>query len=259
MSLSEARTLRNSTPSTIPELAILIKNISMEQNKKFDDLNKQLDSKINKLQVNFNNQIAELTSTFNAKLEGLMADVDSKLSSNIKEIESRILAMETQQISCNNDIERRATLCDLIVNGIPFIHGENITNIVEKILTKCGISNSQIVATSFRIPPKSSSSILTRTPIVIRCFSPAAKQLFLSKYFMLKKLFLSDIGFDSGIERIFINESLTKLDTLVMKQALALKKMGKILNVGSKNGQVIIKVAANDKYISVNLNDLHAL
>lgn len=252
------RNLRSSSNSDTPvitnisELATYMKKLNSIQNKKIDEISSKIDDNTSQL----NNKIDALCNEMNGKINTLSAEVNSSLNEIRKDVDKKIFQSESLAMSRLNDLERRACSCDLLVHGIPFLANENPTDIIKQVCLKIGLNENTGILSVFRIKPSITSSKIS--PIIVKCISIESKQRIFMKYITYKNLCLKDIGIDLN-NRIFINDCLTKLDNIVMRNALELKKMGKIEKVGVRNGHVVVKVTAGSSFKKINAVDLEKL
>lgn len=88
-------------------------------------------------------------------------------------------------------------------------------------------------------------------PIVLKLGSDWAKQDLLSKYFKLKNLNTSDLGYQSKA-RIYINESLTTHNRAIFKAASEAKKAKLITKCYTRNGIVHIQITNEGKTFRIH-------
>lgn len=202
-----------------------------------------------------NDDLAKLIHELSAKMESSSSEINSKidlindkLSKDMMKVKNAINIHEAKI----NDIERKLLENDIIITGIPFVQNENVVNIFEALSKSIGFMNAtSCLNTIFRLPGER----LTR-PIVAKFSSGLFKHEFFNLYIKYQQLSLMNIGLKSN-DRIYINDSLTKKNSAIKKQALILLKNKVIHKVGVKFGLVYIKTKPTAAYMKIyNLDDL---
>lgn len=245
--MSTDRILRNSTSDiqiptnmTLDGLASLIKQLHYDQDKKITSLNKVFEQKFDKFMDSINKKHAILSKEMTSKI----SDVENKVETKIQQIK---LEYDAKIKELQNESERQNIKCDIVIHGVPVINNENIMNVIHSLLDKLEISHSA-VSLAFRL------KVLHKgrhpQPILLKCSSVSSKSSIISKYFAYKTLNLSCIGFESTA-RIYINECLTKSDRIIKEKLLKLQKEGKIYKVSIRNGQVMVKLTAEDSSFKI--------
>lgn len=164
-----------------------------------------------------------------------------------------------------NKLERELLRNELIVTGVPAVHGESMFDIIGDIVNalQSNISSSDVVA-SYRLPLRKNTSGKLHNdrlsaPIVLKLGSDGAKQELLSRYFKMKNLNTGDIGYQSKA-RIYINESLTIHNRAIFKAASQAKKSKLISKCYTRNGIVHIQACEEGKIFRINdLDYLNAI
>lgn len=112
----------------------------------------------------------------------------------------------------------------------------------------------------YRVPPnrnqhKYSSGNVTTSPIIIRFYFEDAKQHFMYSYFKKKGLNLADIGFKTS-SRIYINESLTKLNREIFNSAAQAKRLHKLHKYFTRRG--LVQMASDSNTVCIeSVGNLH--
>lgn len=149
-----------------------------------------------------------------------------------------------------NRISRRN---EFVVDGIPIKAGENLANYFSSMCLSLGYTDKHLpIADLYRTR---SSSVGTRTPIVIEFALCNQRDAFFRRYLHTRKLSLLQLGFDTDT-RIYINESLTPSARRMLSDALAMKRNGKLRSAYTRSG--VIYVESNDgRFVINNYNDLY--
>lgn len=176
----------------------------------------------------------QLRNQFAQKLTTLSNDVDLRTtaaltsSSNAtaethQELSTTVNALALVTVVRIEALERNHFLRDVVINGIPFIEGEDVYAYFSKICETIAFSPN--LHSILRLPRKdstirsplvtgstafaSSSSSKNNPPIIIKFINSDFSRNFIGYYLKFKTLNLTSIGFSSP-SRIFVNENLTK-------------------------------------------------
>lgn len=160
-------------------------------------------------------------------------------------------------------IHREQIAADTLLYGVPQIDGENLANIFNTLCTSVNCPDITTPKQIFRMRPKNNSR---DTAILIKFKSIDDKiTLLKSINSMYKKskqsIFLRHLGMDSD-SRIYLNESLTSCNRLILRKAFQLKRQNqnKLSSVFTRNGCVYVRLLANDKASRIDrLTDLDQL
>lgn len=211
--------MSSTTVNTIPELAALILDVKSE------------------LIGTMNNMCSELESKFFGQI--------SRIEDSVKTIESRQDLLDDKL----EEIERRTHLTDLLLDGIPWVQGEDLTNIYGAICNKIGfLTKEHTLSSIFRIRNNKQSS--HQPTIVLKFISTTARNEFFRSYMKCLDLNLKDIGFDTGL-RIYIKESLTKRNADIFRKAVTAKKDQQLFGVHTYNGHVYVRINKEDQPIRI--------
>lgn len=231
-------------PSSISDLAQLISKSNSEikssinqLNSKLTQSNANLSEQINNIRVNISNDISKLAGRLDAKIDGCIDECRRGLSANGTEInkqaenigvlDNRIVALEYQSVQC-----------DIILNGIPFVQNEILSELFAKLCDVINYNHSvQAVAAIFRVNKKPNSSAVST--IIVKFTTLFLKKEFLRQFYSRKELKLSLIGFDSEL-RIFANESLTKNSLTIHQYAKNQLKRRLLAKVFTRGGRIFI-------------------
>jgi hypothetical protein len=152
----------------------------------------------------------------------------------------------------NNTIEANSKASVLVVKGIPMLSKENTVLIYKKIATAIGYSDERTPSVeAFRLGRKRPESKYD-PPILLRFTYTIDKNAFHIKYFVHKKLNLSDVGFQSN-ERIYINENLIKDYQPIYQAAMKLRFEKKLHTVTTSHGIVHVKQTSTDRSIPIKM------
>lgn len=273
------RSRSNSGSRSVISLEAVLKAVQDSEKRlliEIKDMRSQLDSTVAELRREFDNKLNTLSSEVDKKIETALASADTLKCVELVNTVDALSLVTDLRIEA---LERNHVLRDVVITGIPFCDGENVTTYFSKICETISFAaNINTVSTIFRLSPKSaaskptssqhaamaaistSSSADTATstsspansispPIIVKFINSDFSRLFMSCYLKYKTLNLADIGFSSA-SRIYVNENLTKPNRELFRHCLNTKKtLKEILNVFTKNGLVYIKFAGLDKPI----------
>lgn len=183
------------------------------------------------------------------KIENLHHLVDVKFSTSFNEVKQDIAAITQRQDILENKFERyerQLHLNDLLLNGIPKVQDEDLEQIFNTICTKVKYTARQdlTVPQIFRCKNRSD-----KPTIILKFISPTARNKFYKLFVEAAKkqpIVLADIGLGSN-ERIFLQESLSHLNSTIFRKAMEIKKEQRIYSVFTQNGLVRIKCSADAK------------
>lgn len=249
--------MRSGSKSTLPDRATRSSSeVDMSAITNIADLaayikksNDKITSSFDKLSTSLNNKMDLLCKDMNTKITTLRSEINSRMDSIHSDLENKLLKIETEMSQRINYLERQSCSCDIIVAGIPYLSNENVSELIRKICSKIGIENPGI-SSVFRI--KSSKQV---SPIVIKFNNFESKKKVFKNYLNYNKLCLNDVDLNSE-NRIYMNDSLTKLDSIIMKRAAELRKLGLIHKVGVRNGYVVVKWTTESSFTKVSILEL---
>lgn len=197
--------------------------------------------------------IAALFSDNNKKIESMLA-VQFQIWSD--QFNQRIVTLENNVKSLTNannetvarldEIDRKSQLSDLLVYGVPVVEKENLHTIFQKI---CAAIEFNFVEGHllkvFRLP-----NYKNEGPIVLKFVSSTISNELFIKYLNKKNLNLTHLNFDID-RRVFIREGLTKTNAFIFSEALKLRRNGILASTYTRKGQILIRIAQEDKPILV--------
>lgn len=247
--------------STVSDNSMAINNIDAKLTAKIDKLEMSVADSINKVKVEVDAQIADLATNINDRFNYLSASTQKSCEENAKISHDMQFVNESRF----NKLERELLRNELIVNGVPVVHGESLFNIIGEIVNalQSNVNSTDIVA-SYRLPVRKVSAGRLHnerlsSPIVLKLGSDWAKQDIFSNYFKMKNLNTGDIGYQSK-SRIYINESLTSLNRAIFKAATDAKKSKLITKCYTRNGIVLIQMSNEGKIFRVyDVDQLNAI
>lgn len=230
------------TPSTGDPDAIsaMFEKLRAALSKKIDDANLKTSGLINGLQQKMEQSYLALTNSIDDKIKSmedkinLVADDFTNLSTVVT---SKMTSLE-KDISVKLDqLERREKLLDVIVKNIPKVDSENTSVIFDNICRAIGMQETPPVLSVYRMRITNRDS----PPIVIKFLDMNHKSGFLRAYMQNQSLSTEHIGFRTNT-RVYVNESLSRKNSLIFTKALNLKKRGLILSVASRSGLVFVRL-----------------
>lgn len=132
---------------------------------------------------------------------------------------------------------------NLIINGVPKQENENIEMIVENIAQLISYKQKFWLDNCFRISKKSATANQGPENILVKFTTELNRDNFMQLYMHYIKrnnLTPSKIGLP-GDRRVFVNEHLSEELHGIMKEALLMKKNGKLLKVHAHSSHVMVK------------------
>ena len=205
-----------------------IKEAIVQINSKIDELN----SKIMAIELRLNERISTEVAQINANFKSNL-DTHNK---RINNLETAIKSTQNNEVELRlSELERLSKGNDLIINGFP----KNVLNLKTAFQNIC-----DTISFDYTLSGNDSIFRLQSGVIIIKFHNFNLKDSFFNKYLKFKNLNLSHIGCGSN-KRIYINESLSKHATDLLKTANRMRKDGWISNTFTKNGFVFIKKSTN--------------
>jgi hypothetical protein len=189
------------------------------------------------------NNVKKLSQLLDEKLQPALDAVKS-CESNIKHLEEKL----------NNHIDTTNRISNVIVSGIPFKRGEDLSKLFKTLSSKLGYED----------PPEAkllrfNGADANKRPISIQFPTEYHKDAFLLRYYSVaKKLILSVFtGSQNDTTRIYIQHDLPPAIYKIYKIALQLNRDKKIFSVRINHGIVNIRKNADDKLVPVaSMKDL---
>ncbi|KAJ6639350.1 hypothetical protein Bhyg_12094 [Pseudolycoriella hygida] len=228
----------------VPETSVLKESMAMEwmaneglrSVAKIDSLESAVAESINKVKIEVNAQIANLAADIDLRVNKLETAAQRSCEGTSKGQDNVSQFYDIQHVNESrlNKLERESLRNELIINGVPVVHGESLFDFIGDIVNalQSKITSCDVVA-SYRLSVRKKSSARAHNdrmaaPIALRLVSDWAKQDLVPKYFKMKNLNTADIGFQTK-SRIYINESLTNHNRAVLRRRQlqsAIRSMG---------------------------------
>jgi hypothetical protein len=229
------------TPDGISTLLARLDSMETNMNKKIDAISHTIDEKLEKLRGDMKEDLkAELFPDIQRNTDSIAAH-----SNTISDLQRRIQHLE-------HSAELNSKSNDLIMKGVPMLSRENTTTYYERAARTIGFAANSIPrADVFRLGRKAANSTVG-PPILIKFMNKMDKSDFHNKYFKHLNLKLSDLGFESSEERIYISENLTKSCQTIFVEAKKLKREGKMSAVKTSFGAVFVKKLEGDNWMQIN-------
>lgn len=226
--------------ATDPAASCEFEELDQRYCNKFENLFRQFEQKFNDL--------------FNEAVDGLKARI-SKLESQVEKAEKQCLILADE---CD-DLNRRARLSHVVIRGVPKSDNEDVKAIVQTIAGKANYTLShhfdafRVNSTSNRVSmPHSNNKLPTPNSLVIvKLSSPTEASSFITAYKKSGGVKLKDFPGFSSNSAIYLNESLTAKNNAILREALSLKRSGKIVKAFTRNGLVYIKRSENENPIKL--------
>lgn len=200
----------------------------------------QLDAKLLALEDRFKSQVSETKKAIEHQMQ--------KIDQDIKRLEL-----------ITDEIDRERVSSDAVIFGIPESPDENLENIFHSICSTVNIQPPRFNKV-FRVKSRPRSSTHERTSdasIILKLADKREKQSLMravARYRKNKKcsLKLSDVGFSSS-NTFFINDSLTKKNYQLLREALKLKRRSRLSSVYTYNGQIYIRHSSGPSVLINNV------
>lgn len=219
------------------------------------------------------NSQAEMIKTLLLETEHrLLTELDKRMCTMRRDIDNvteRVSKLETvadEIVTLKNEIKELKFQClknansvvasDLRINGIPYVHGENLEGIFHDI---CNTINIPVppLKSIFRLQNRN-NKIVENSPdavIIAKMMSPYDKNFFLkslSNYMKLNKknLMLNMLGFDSN-KPFYVKENLTNSNYKILQNAVRLKKQNHLQSAYTYRGLVYVKRLRTDDPICI--------
>lgn len=198
------------------------------------------------------------------------------LTKQINDLTERVLMLETEkdrvtmlqrEISVlKKESEKRENAnvaCDIRINGVPCIDGENIYNFYLKICQAVNINPPEIKSI-YRLKNTRNGRNNIDSTIIVKFETPYSRNFFLRtiSVFMRRNkepLKLHILGFDSNVP-FYINENLTSTNYNLFLHAVRMKKEKRLTSVYTMRGVVYIKLIGSDDSRNISsIDDLNVL
>lgn len=157
------------------------------------------------------------------------------------------LSNQNQKLRADfQELEQYSRKDNIIINGIPSSEEENVQKLVFKIAEKVGVTLKDYdISAAHRLPANRGKI----PAIIVRLNSRDEKSMIISQSRKLK-LNGNDLGLKPAVP-IYINEHLTPFKMSLFKEALGLKKQGKIQHVWVKDCKIFIRKEENEAAIRI--------
>lgn len=197
----------------------------------------------------------ELIEAFSAKLDNMVAkSAEALLSTHCEEINSKVTALEVENELLKarvDEYDNLSRLDNLVICGLPEIasavpqagsywstqrssppNESDIHNVVDLCNNKLGVKLSESdISYAYRIPGSSKNN---QRPVVVRFVSRRIRNSILAARRTLKE--------QSGANRIFINEHLTKQNSLIFARARRLVREKVLHSAWTRDGMTFIRL-----------------
>lgn len=248
----EIKSLLLALTSKMDNLSSNVTAIDIRLTNKIDNLEAMLATKVQEVKAEMESRLTTVSNEIESRLQAMKTDVyescEGIVSKVSKELVSRIDALDSNYETRLDKLERFSLLKDLVIAGVPATSSEDTMAVVGDIVNalQCNLTGNDLAA-AYRVLNRSRrSSGHNIIPIVIRFHDEWAKNELLSAYFKKKNLNLCDIGFRTS-SRIYINESLTKLNREIFKMASEAKKRNLIFKLFTRRGLVYVQMSEKDR------------
>ena len=220
---------------------------------KFKELNEAINAKIelvsNKIETFKSEILAQIGIQIN-ELRNEYKTIANKVEQlEVKMKENEYFRTELDGLKERTDkLDNVAISAELRINGIPSNKNENLFEIFKLICTSLQITTPNIHSI-FRIR-NNGNSRYNDAPIILKLASPYERNFLMRSFALFRRqnrccLTLEHIGLNSK-EPIYLNENLTKTNSIIMKTATKYKKDGKLNAAYSLRGLVFVKIPNND-------------
>lgn len=193
--------------------------------------------KFNKL-VETVNDIKGLVIDTKTRVDGLFASVEEvkaenpNLKSKVEHLTNENAALKTSV----KNLEQYSRKNDVIINGIPKVENEEVTEIVYKVADALGVQlNEYDICNAHRLYAPED-----KTPAIIVKLNSTIKKTNLIVKSKQIKLHGKALGLTPAFP-IYINEHLTKETLSLLNKAIDLKKRGLIVSAWTKDGKVFCR------------------
>lgn len=214
---------------TVTELAKLMKS-------QFSTFQRSTKDDIQKMGDRLSSQMTQLRADITADMDKLREDTNKTVSELVSSVEGT-------KVEVAHAVERSMKRNDLIVSGVPYTQGENLSNYVQVWCRSLGHLEPGMPLIDVRRLMKPGANAGSAPIILLQFAFNIQRNEFYSRYLRSRNLSLSQIGFSVN-KRIYINENLTPLAREIRSKALQLKKNGKARSVYSRDGIVYVKLTA---------------
>lgn len=222
---------------------------------------KQLQLTVDANQKKSDERFASLETKLSSQTEVWKSEINNVLANHLKVTETRIDHLASKLSSFAGTVEekmesldRQNRLNDVLIRGIPTTERENIFHLYEKLakVLKFPYETMYVVNSIFRLNKNNVASNMNLSPpILLKFATPILKRAFFNQYLKFQNLRLSDIGFTST-ERIYINDNLTKKNSMLYKKAIEMKSAKQIDKLQVRNGLIFVKNPHSENFVKIN-------
>lgn len=225
-------------------------------------------AKLNTVETVLSSNINAIRCEINDNRDKCLAEhslVLAKTTTTENEIEQLKAELAKTNILIGNMMRDKVT-ADIVLSNIPIFTNESkadLFNLVSRIGDEIGFKDREAYVAIFRLSSERAPapSINTKTfcpRILLKFNNTFSKQSFMKLYFRHGSLDLTSIGLSTRT-RIYCNDSLLPNDAATLKEALRLKKTGKIHGVKIRNGKIFVFVYSGDEvpFHANSARDLH--
>lgn len=198
-------------------------------------------------------QIQRLGDTLSQRMDSmkadLAADIESLRDENKKALKEFASTIDEIKSDTTQALDTGKRQNDLIVSGVPFVRGENLTAYFHEWCRSLGYSENSYPLVDIRRLANNISN--GSAPIILIQFAITVhRNDFFSAYLRNRTLSTQQIGFNVN-KRIYVNENLGATARAIRAKALKLKKEGKLRGVYTRNGAVYIKRLDDERDMAV--------
>ena len=208
---------------------------------------------LDEMRTDINKQISTVKTDLEGKLQtvtneisSLRADCAAKFNLN----DDAVNALNAQVKVVTDEVSNLENRNDLIVNGIPFLQGEDLMVYFKAMLKHVGLGEAACPLVDLRRLYMRSSNGKEAAPVKIHFALKTARDDFYYAYLEKRDLQLCHLGINSN-RRVYVNESLTVGARKVKAAAVRLKQDGKVSSVFTKRGIVQVKSAPGATAVAV--------
>lgn len=200
-----------------------------------------------------------LTTSLTARMDKLETEIRADLvklrEDNNRTFDEIRASIDQTVFDTAQALDRASRTNDLIVSGVPYVHGENLLNYFSSWCRALGYANNFVPLVDMRRLVKGSASDGMVYIILIQFAITTQRNEFYGRYMKSRSLSLSQIGLSSN-KRIYVNENIGPATRTIRAKALALKKSGMLSSVFTKDGIVYVRKKANDRDEAVMTEDV---
>lgn len=255
---------RSATASASQSLTDLTKLTAGQKNKRFrTDEGMEIESltdlwtNMKELHAETNNRLEEKLDAFKLSIDGLetkferlQKDIEEKVGS----IKEAVVVVQADLSHTSEKVDRLEKLNELIFSGIPYLENENLLVLFQAVAACLGYGPQHLPLVDLKRLAKPPIVVGTSPPILCQFALRNTRDDFLKRYLTNRNLTLRHVGFDVD-SRIFINENLTPLAREIRAAALKLRKAGRLQQVYTRDGIVVVKRLGSTQPESILCHD----